>query len=229
MFKRPTEKPSAKRSTKILIAEDSPTQALTLRRILESRGYDVQVARNGREALDYLLELRQDQQVWLNHCPSMLITDIVMPEIDGCELCRRIKADEVLKELPVIILTSLTNSRDALRGLYSGADHLISKPYEASFLLARVDDILAAEESVGGKVNDKLMPVTMDGQKYFVSGERLRAINLTLTTYETAVQKNLQLKEAEQIVSEQKAEIEQLKAELENLKQGIPVWDKESY
>jgi DNA-binding response OmpR family regulator len=225
MLKSPTAKPS----TKILIAEDSPTQALTLRRTLESRGYDVQVARNGKEALEYLLELRQNQQVWHNHRPAILVTDIVMPEMDGCELCRHIKADEVLKELPVIILTSLTNSRDALRGLYSGADHLVSKPYEVSFLLARVDDILAEEESVGSKVNDKLMPVTMDGQKYFVSGERLRAINLTLTTYETAVQKNLQLKEAEQIISQQKAEIEQLKADLENLKQGVPVWDKETY
>jgi DNA-binding response OmpR family regulator len=225
MIKRPTAKPS----TKILIAEDSATQALTLRRTLESRGYDVQVARNGREALDYLVELQQNKQVWLNHRPAMLVTDIVMPEMDGCELCRHIKADEVLKELPVIILTSLTNSRDALRGLYSGADHLISKPYDASFLLARVDDILAAEEKHGDKVNAKLMPVTMDGQKYFVSGERLRAINLTLTTYETAVQKNLQLKEAEQIITQQKAEIEQLKVDLENLRQEVPTWDKETY
>ncbi|RYG65692.1 response regulator [bacterium] len=208
----------SKRPVKILMAEDSPTQALKLRRILDGRGYEVEAARNGKDALDFLLELKQNEQVWQNHRPALLISDIVMPEMDGCELCRRIKTDEVLKSLPVILLTSLSDSRDALRGLYSGADNLISKPYDEPFLLARIDDILAAEEASENAMAGKVMPITMDGQKYFVNADRLRVINLILTTYETAVQKNLQLEATEQLVASQKVEIEKLKAELEALR-----------
>ncbi|HEX8465762.1 MAG TPA: response regulator [Abditibacterium sp.] len=207
---------------KILIAEDSPTQALMLRRILEGRGYEVELARNGQDALDFLLELRKDAQVWQNHRPTMLISDIVMPEMDGCQLCHRIKSDEDLKELPVILLTSLSDSRDALRGLYSGADNLISKPYEAAFLLARIDDILATLAPENSPHSSRLLPISMDGQKYFVGSERLRVINLILTTYETAVQKNLQLEEAQNTIREQANELLAAHKEIERLK---AVWE----
>jgi DNA-binding response OmpR family regulator len=201
----------------ILIAEDSPTQAKQLERILQERGFEVQVARNGQEALDYLLELSKDPQVWENHRPAMLISDIIMPQLTGCDLCHRIKTDERLKCLPVILLTSLTDSREALRGLYSGADDLISKPYEPPFLLARVDDILATLQLTQGAHPDKLMPITMDGQKYFVSAQRLGIINLILTTYEMAVQKNLQLAKAEDTVRQQGKEIETLQLTLNQM------------
>ncbi len=202
---------------RILMAEDSPTQALQLRRILEARGYEVQTARNGKEALDYLLEIRADEQVWLNFRPTLLISDIVMPEMDGCELCHRIKTDERLRDLPVILLTSLSESREALRGLYSGADNLISKPYESAFLLARVDEIVsnAAPPSEGEAPAPRILPVTMDGQKYFVSSDRLQVINLILTTYETAVQKNLQLEAAQTALAEQSARLETALATIE--------------
>lgn len=210
------------------MAEDSPTQALHLRRLLEAQGYEVQVARNGQEALDYLLEIRADAQVWLNHHPTMLISDIVMPQLDGCGLCLRVKSDEQLREIPVILLTSLSDSREALRGLYSGADNLISKPYESAFLLARVEEIISNAAAAEGEVNPgKAMPITMDGQKYFVTLDRLRVINLILTTYETAVQKNLQLEEAQKTVASQAAllqdalkTIEEQEAELARLRGG---------
>lgn len=198
---------------KILMAEDSPTQALQLHRTLEAKGYEVQVARNGQEALDYLLEIRADEQVWLNHRPTLVISDIVMPEMDGCQLCFGIKNDEKLRDVPVMLLTSLSDSRDALRGLYSGADNLISKPYETAFLLARVEEIAA--NRADSPDTDKLLPVTMDGQKYFVSIDRLRVINLILTTYETAVQKNLQLEEAQKALAQQAEQLQELRATIE--------------
>ena len=211
---------------KILIAEDSPIQALQLKRILEAKNCEVQVARNGQEALDYLQEIATDRQVWLNHRPAMLISDIVMPQMDGCQLCFHIKNDEKLREIPVILLTSLSDSRDALRGLYSGADNLISKPYKSEFLLARVDEIVENQAAPEGATPEsKALPITMDGQKYFVTIERLRVINLILTTYETAVQKNLQLEEAQRTIAEQEnllqaalATIEKQEAELSRLR-----------
>lgn len=198
----------------ILIAEDSPTQAKQLERILQERGFSVQVARNGQEAWEYLMDISQDPQVWQNHRPAMLISDIIMPYMTGCDLCYRIKTHEKIKDLPVILLTSLTESREALRGLYSGADDLISKPYDPPVLLARVDDILATMKLTQGANPGKLMPITMDGQKYFVSAERLGVINLIITTYEMAVQKNLQLAKAEETIRQQAKELESLQQTL---------------
>ena len=113
----------------ILIVEDSPTQTLRLQHVLETHGYRVlPPARDGREALAALAA----------HRPTLVITDINMPGMDGYELCRRIKDDPALTDLPVIQLTSLGDPKDILRGLECGADNFIVKPYEEEFLLSRI-------------------------------------------------------------------------------------------
>ena len=94
----------------ILVAEDSPTQAEQLRYLLEEHGYEVTVAANGRQALDAARE----------HPPVLVITDILMPEMDGYELSRKIKADATLKETPVVLLTSLASPLDVIKGLECG-------------------------------------------------------------------------------------------------------------
>src|SRR4030042_4233173 len=120
----------------ILIAEDSPTQAEQLRYILETEGYQVSVARNGKEALSLLSKSR----------PTAVISDIVMPEMDGYQLCRQIKADERLKDIPVILVTSLSEPRDVIKGLECGADNFITKPYDETFLLSRIRYLLLNRE-----------------------------------------------------------------------------------
>src|ERR1700761_5339483 len=121
------------RLAEILIVEDSATQAAQLKYHLESEGYSVRVARNGREALSQAL----------NKAPAMIITDVVMPEMDGYTLCKNIKAQPTLKDVPVILVTSLSGAQDVLGGLECGADNFIRKPYDARYLLSRVDYILA--------------------------------------------------------------------------------------
>ena len=82
--------------TEVLIVEDSPTQAEQLRHLLEMHGYLVVSASNGFEAME-LAESRR---------PALVVTDIVMPEMDGYELCRRLKSQESSREIPVVLLTS---------------------------------------------------------------------------------------------------------------------------
>ena len=79
----------------IVIAEDSPTQAEKLKFLLNGFGYEVVHGINGKEAFDLTKK----------YLPIMIITDIIMPEMDGYELCRKIKADEKLRQIPVILLT----------------------------------------------------------------------------------------------------------------------------
>ena len=115
-------------NTKILVVEDSPTQAIRLQHILETRGFEVAVAFNGKAALEHLEHDR----------PSIVISDVIMPEMDGYELCKRIKSDEGLKDIPVILLTSLSDPEDIIRGLEVGADNFITKPYQEKLLVSRI-------------------------------------------------------------------------------------------
>jgi len=98
----------------ILVVEDSATQAEQLGYILEQQGYTVLMARNGREALEIIS----------SSLPTMVISDIIMPDMDGYTLCKKIKSDENLKNMPIILLTSLGDAEDVLKGLACGADNL---------------------------------------------------------------------------------------------------------
>ena len=111
---------SSNQPVKILIAEDSPTQAQSLKRILEQQGYQVGVAANGRLALEMA---RQS-------APALIISDVVMPEMDGYELSRQVKADPDLGNIPVILVTTLSDPQDVIRGLECRADNFILKPYD---------------------------------------------------------------------------------------------------
>ncbi len=122
-----------KNSDEILIVEDSAMQAKRLRMLLEEHGYRVIVAHDGREGID---EVRQHRDL------SVIVSDIVMPVMDGYEMCRTIKRDESINHIPIILLTSLSNPEDVFLGLESGADSYISKPYEGKVLLARIESII---------------------------------------------------------------------------------------
>ncbi|MHB8767261.1 MAG: response regulator, partial [Deferrisomatales bacterium] len=126
------EKPTAPGRVSILIAEDSPTQALELQHLLESDGFRVTVAANGRDALE---KLRADP-------PALVLSDVVMPELDGYELCRAVKQEPALRHLPVVLLTALNDPADVVRGLECGADNFLTKPYLGQMLVSRVRHIL---------------------------------------------------------------------------------------
>ena len=85
----------------ILIVEDSPTQAERLRRLIESKGYRARVAPNGQVALEKIRGRK----------PQLVLSDIIMPEMNGYELCRSLKADPTLRDIPVILVTSLNDPR----------------------------------------------------------------------------------------------------------------------
>src|SRR4029079_9898598 len=118
----------------ILIVEDSLTQKEELKHLLEQNGYSVSVASNGQEALDHLT----------HHRPALIISDIVMPLMDGFAMCEKAKADPELREIPVMLFTCLTEAEDVIKALHCGADNYVSKPYDEEYLLARIEDLIAA-------------------------------------------------------------------------------------
>ena len=170
----------------ILIVEDSPTQALHLKHILMQHSYTVTVAKDGKDALRIMRE----------HKPTIVISDILMPEMDGYELCRQIRADENLKYVPVILLTQLVDPRDVIRGLLSGADNFVTKPYSEQFLISRIQYILANQELRRNSITEMGIEIFFAGQKHFITSDRMQILDLLFSTFENAVQRNQELEEA---------------------------------
>jgi two-component system, sensor histidine kinase and response regulator len=164
----------------ILVAEDSMTQALTLQHVLQSNGYQVRTARNGREALS---EIRENM-------PDLVISDILMPEMDGYELSKEIKRDSRFKDIAVILLTSHYNPEDILRGLESRADTFLMKPFSEEELLARISQVLNASGTPGGQRCVGEGEFFWKGRKYSLNVDRRQTINFLLSAYELAFQKN---------------------------------------
>jgi diguanylate cyclase (GGDEF)-like protein/PAS domain S-box-containing protein len=168
----------------ILIAEDSRTQAEQLGFLLEQHGYRVTIAADGKQAL----EAAQAQK------PTLVISDIVMPEMDGYELCKAIKSDEKLKEVPVILVTTLSDSQDVIRGLECGADNFIRKPYDERYLLSRINYLLMNLDMRKEHKMQVGVEINLGGQKYFINSERQQILDLLISTYEQAVHINNELK-----------------------------------
>jgi len=115
----------------ILIVDDDHTARETLVAILEGEKYQIELARSGIDALQILEKLH----------PDLILLDVMMPGMDGFEVCRRIRSTPKLAEVPIILLTALDDRRSLLRGLESGADDFLSKPVDRHELLARVRTI----------------------------------------------------------------------------------------
>lgn len=202
----------------ILIVEDSLPQAVRLRYILEHEGYRVTVANNGLEALGALERAT----------PAIIISDVMMPEMDGYELCRRIKTDARWAEIPIILLTALSDPEDVFRALQAGADNFITKPYESQSLLSNLHRILCnielrknfsadAIQQVAAVSHPRLIEVYFAGQKYSLDVSRLQVVDFLLSTYESALRKNQELDRKNQQLNEALESIRTLQANYRQL------------
>ena len=175
----------------VLVVEDSRTQAEQLRYLLEQNGYAVRVAGNGREGLAAVRERR----------PTLVVSDIVMPEMDGFAMCRAIKSDPDLKDLPVVIVTSLSGVQDIARSLECGADNFIRKPYDPDMLLARLHYIRLNQDLRRGKKLRVGTEVYLEGKTHLITSERAPIIDLLISTYEEAVHMNEELQERQKDIA----------------------------
>ena len=118
-----------KQSERILLVDDNPTNLQVLVGTLEGRGYNLLIAKNGESALTIVRKAR----------PDLILLDIMMPGIDGFEVCRRLKADPATQEIPVIFLSALGETTDKVHGLDLGAADYITKPFQPEEVIARVN------------------------------------------------------------------------------------------
>ncbi len=167
---------------RVVIAEDSRIQAKILQKHLHEAGFEVRVAPDGAKAWDLI---QQDP-------PTVIISDIEMPEMNGYELCRRAKSDPVLRRIPLILLSTLSAPEDIIEGLHAGADNYVTKPYQAEYLLSRVDSLLNTPLEEIDEDSPSL-EVKLAGKTYTVQSGRQQVLNLLISTFENAVEKNNEL------------------------------------
>ena len=175
----------------VLIVEDSRTQAAMLRVLLSQSGYEVTIATNGHEAIESARERK----------PHLIISDIIMPVLDGYQMCRTVKNESELQDVPVMLLTALWDPTDIVRGLQAGADYYLTKPYDSQYLLSTIESILT--RSVGHHRSqaalDPLAAIEVEvaGQIYKIGAGRRQMLNLLLSTYGNAVEQNRALLQAQ--------------------------------
>lgn len=169
----------------IVIAEDSATQAERLKFILEENNFIVFHGENGKEALELVIEKK----------PHIVVSDIMMPVMDGYELARSIKINPETNTIPVILLTTLTGLSDILKGLESGADNYIIKPFVESDIISKIDKSITKETQGITKYHNGSLQVTYGEYLYNIDTKSTKLANFLITSYETALQKNTSLEE----------------------------------
>ena len=191
----PEEKATQPR--RILIAEDSRLQGIMLKRDLTRSGFEVRWAQDGALAL-------QELQEWV---PDLIVSDIEMPNMDGYAFCRGVKQNQALQNIPVILLSTLGDPEDIIRGLQAGADNYVTKPYELDYLLSRIGSLLSTSVVEDGTADDTLT-VVLAGEKFEVSSGRQQVLNLLISTFENAVETSRKLAEKNQALAEAQNRLE---------------------
>ncbi len=222
----------------ILIVEDSKTQTTSLRNMIEKNGYRATVARDGREAVR-LLETP--------FTPQVVISDIVMPNMNGYELCRHIKCQDHLRDIPIILLTSLSDPEDVILALECGADNFVTKPFSEDLLINRIHTVLLNKKLRDGRDAQKGSDIHIAGKKHVITAQRQQIIDLLFSTYENVAYKNrelelvntqlimLQRKLENDIVERRQAEEwlfeseQRLKLVLNSVQTGVVIIDAQTY
>ena len=120
----------------ILVVDDTPANVHILQSRLRAHGYDIVVATDGEEALAVVEQTQ----------PDLILLDVMMPKLDGFEVCRRLRADASLPFIPIILVTAKADPRDVIEGLEAGGDEYLTKPVDQAALVARVKSMLRIKQ-----------------------------------------------------------------------------------
>ena len=167
---------------RILIVDDEPDVTELLKYKLEYDGYLCQVVNN---PLSFISVAREFD-------PNLIIMDIMMPELNGLQLCKLVRSDSKMNAIPIIFLTARGEVEDRIKGLESGGDDYISKPFNTKELLLRVANILKRKEAAGSVNNksriqiagvvldDSMHELTIDGEVVILTATEFRLLKLMM-------------------------------------------------
>jgi DNA-binding response OmpR family regulator len=144
----------------VLIVEDDPDIAQLVARYLEKAGFVVDRAANGRDALEAIAA----------RVPDAMVLDLMLPHVDGLDVCRRVRADERTAAIPIVMLTARAEESERIVGLELGADDYLAKPFSPNELVARVRALLRRVQrgAPAGKII-QYGPIVVDSERHTVS------------------------------------------------------------
>lgn len=159
---------------KIAVIEDNKTNIKLIRYQLEAEGFDIHVEETGNAGLK-MIKIQK---------PDMIILDIGLPDIDGFEICKRIRNDAITKNYPIIMLTARGEDRDKIEGLSLGADDYVTKPYNAEELILRIKNLLTRSKFY--KENNGLIKLKELEIDYFKREVKVKGklVKLTFSEYQ---------------------------------------------
>jgi signal transduction histidine kinase/DNA-binding response OmpR family regulator len=179
--------------TEVLVVDDSPTQLEALRALLAASGFGVTTATSGEEALRRLDE----------GDIGLVLSDVVMPGMSGYALCSEIKRRLGSPEQPpVVLLTSLSDPTDIVRGLECGADNYITKPYDPEHLIARIRHVLDNRALRRQQAPGESVKIRFLGETFTVGADREQILDLLLSSFEELIRTNDALQESKRALAE---------------------------
>ena len=170
------------KAQRILVVDDEPDVTELLQYKLEQAGYRCSVI---NDPLSFVARVREFE-------PDLMILDIMMPELNGLQLCRIARADPVMKDIPIIFLTAKGEAEDRVTGLESGAEDYVSKPFNSKELLLRIGNILnrsvKLDDSAGQKrieiggvlIDEDLHQLRVDGEEVILTATEFRLLKLLM-------------------------------------------------
>lgn len=174
---------SSAQAYRILIVDDEPDVTELLKYKLEQEGYRCEMLNNPVKFVGLAREFQ----------PDLIILDIMMPGLNGMQLCHIVKADPMMKHVPIIFLTARNETDDRIKGLEAGADDYVSKPFNTQELLLRVDKILMRNRQlpasdnvpvriqIGGVIlDDEIHQVTVDGNEIVLTATEFRLLKFLM-------------------------------------------------
>jgi two-component system phosphate regulon response regulator PhoB len=173
---------SAQKVHRILVLDDEPDVTELLEYKLEQEGYRVEVL---NDPLEFIAKVRAFE-------PDLMILDIMMPELNGLQLCRIARSDPSMKDIPIIFLSARGEAEDRIKGLETGADDYISKPFNAKELQLRINNMLHRSSSTaepagksrieiaGVVIDDDLHQMTVDGENVVLTATEFRLLKLLM-------------------------------------------------
>lgn len=173
---------SAPKVHRILVLDDEPDVTELLEYKLEQGGYRVEVL---NDPLAFLAKVREFE-------PDLMVLDIMMPELNGLQLCRIARSDPTMKEIPIIFLSARGEAEDRIKGLETGADDYLSKPFNAKELLLRISNMLNRSsapvqstghsriEIAGVVIDEDLHQLTVDGVDVVLTATEFRLLKLLM-------------------------------------------------
>ncbi|OPX62325.1 PAS domain S-box protein [Methanoregula sp. PtaB.Bin085] len=200
-----------KDTVNILVVEDSRTQAEYLQHILEQQGYRVILAFDGNQALELIKTER----------PAIVLTDIIMPEMDGYALCSAIKHDKDMADIPVILVTQLFDPPDLIKGLEAGANDIIIKPFQPEHVLSRVASVLQSQAQKKSGDTSPALEVSFDGKTHLIPESQLRTPAIILSSYDAAMRKNAELQESSERLALLNEELEKKVEKLQQVNEQL--------